>query len=71
MRLETLTLKNYRLFSELTVAFHENLTVLVGDNGSGKTAVLEGAAVALGTLFTKLDGITGKYLNRSDRKSVV
>lgn len=68
MRLKTLTLKNYRLFSELTVDFHENLTVLAGDNGSGKTAVLEGAAVALGTLFTKLDGITGKYLNRSDAR---
>lgn len=68
MWLETLTLKNYRLFSELTVTFHENLTVLAGGNGSGKTAVLEGAAVALGTLFTKLDGIAGTSLRRSDTR---
>lgn len=68
MRLKTLTLKNYRSFSKLTVPFHESLTVLAGDNGSGKTSVLEGASVALGTLFTKLDGITGMSLNRSDAR---
>lgn len=68
MRLETLTLENYRLFSDLTLTFHEKLTVLAGDNGSGKTSVLEGAAVALGALFTKLDGITGMSLNRSDAR---
>lgn len=68
MRLETLTLVNYRLFSDLTVPFHENLTVLAGDNGAGKTAVLEGATVALGTLFSKLDGIGGTNLKRSDAR---
>lgn len=68
MRLETLTLENYRLFPELTVAFHKNLTVLAGSNGSGKTAVLEGVTVAIGTLFSKLDGITGTSLRPSDAR---
>ena len=68
MRLKTLTLENYRLFSDLTVTFHEKLTVLAGGNGSGKTAVLEGAAVALGTLFSKMDGIWGTNLKRSDAR---
>lgn len=60
MRLETLTLENYWLFSDLTLIFHEKLTVLAGGNGSGKTAVLEGAAVALGTLFSKMTGFGGQ-----------
>ena len=68
MRLEFLTMENYRLFSKLNVIFHENLTVLAGNNGAGKTAVLEGATVALGTLFSKLDGITGTSLRPSDAR---
>jgi predicted ATPase len=31
-----------------TIAFHPNVTFLVGENGSGKSTVLEGIAVALG-----------------------
>ena len=68
MRLEFLTMENYRLYSKLNVIFHENLTVLAGNNGAGKTAVLEGATVALGTLFSKLDGITGTSLRPSDAR---
>lgn len=66
MRLDTLTLENYRLFSTLTVDFHEKLTVLAGDNGSGKTSILEGAAVAVGTMFIKLDGVSGTRLRPAD-----
>ncbi len=61
-------MENYRPFSELTVPFHEKLTVLAGDNGAGKTAVLEAAAVAVGTLFTKLEGVSGSRLRPSDAR---
>lgn len=66
MRLNHLTLENYRLFKSVTIDFHDRLTVLVGDNGVGKTSILEGAAVAVGTLFTKLDGIPGARIRKSD-----
>lgn len=68
MLLDMLTLQNYRLFSDLTIPFHEKLTVLAGDNGAGKTSILEGAAIAIGTLFTKLDGISGIRLKPADAR---
>src|SRR5450432_424613 len=53
-----LTLKNYRCFQELTVSFHERLTVLVAPNGGGKTAILDGIAVALRVFVDTVEGRT-------------
>src|SRR5262245_56356200 len=47
-RLDRLAIHNFRCFSECSVAFHPDLTVLIADNGQGKTAILDGAAVVLG-----------------------
>lgn len=66
MYLNHLELENYRLFTHLEVDLHDRLTVLVGNNGAGKTSVLEGAAVALGALFVKLDGIPKIGIKESD-----
>lgn len=48
MRVERLTLQNYRCFEDRTLRLHRRFTLLVGANATGKTAVLEGLAVALG-----------------------
>ena len=47
MRLDSLTLENYRCFKRLEVEFHPELTVLIAPNGAGKTTVLDAARVAL------------------------
>ena len=47
MRLEQLTIHNYRCFSDLTIQFHPEMTVLIAPNGAGKTTVLDAARVAL------------------------
>lgn len=49
MILNALDLHNYRGFETLHIDFEKNITVLVGGNGSGKTSVLEAAAIAVGT----------------------
>lgn len=42
MKLSSIRLQNFRCFEDTTIHLHEQLTVLVGGNGSGKTAVLDG-----------------------------
>ncbi len=49
LRIDSLTVSNYRCFESLTIDFHPNLTVLVARNGQGKTAILDAIKVALGT----------------------
>lgn len=47
LRLDKLSLTNFRCFESCEIDFHPNLTVLVAENGSGKTAVLDAAGAAL------------------------
>lgn len=68
MKVKSIALKNYRCFEDIEIDFHENLTVIVGDNGSGKTAILEGLAVSLGTIFIGLDGRVGVSINKKDAR---
>jgi predicted ATP-binding protein involved in virulence len=47
MILKTLQLSNFRCFTSLAVEFDEKLTVLIAENGNGKTTILDAAAIAL------------------------
>lgn len=47
MRLNRVTLTNFRCFEHLEIDLHEQLTVLVAPNGGGKTSVLDAARIAL------------------------
>jgi predicted ATP-binding protein involved in virulence len=51
LKLNRIEFENFRLFDKLDLTFDEQLTVLIGENGGGKTALLEGIAQLL-TLFT-------------------
>lgn len=46
-QITNIQLKNFRAFEEFQLDFHCELTVLVGLNGMGKTAVLDALAIAL------------------------
>lgn len=59
MRLERLYVENFRGYEKREFLFKENFTVIAGDNGSGKTALLEALSVALGGWLYAFDGIEG------------
>jgi predicted ATP-binding protein involved in virulence len=48
MRIDRLHIENFKKFSSQDFDFHPHFTLLVGDNGSGKTSVLDALAVAMG-----------------------
>jgi predicted ATP-binding protein involved in virulence len=72
-RIDRLTLKNFRCFEEKTIDFHPRFNVLIGDNGSGKTAVLRGLAVAFRPyVFWVTDGkIAGEVGTAQDIRAVM
>ncbi|MGV8838106.1 AAA family ATPase [Cellvibrio sp.] len=47
MRLNKLTINNFRCFDHLTIDFHPQMTILIAPNGSGKTTILDAARIAL------------------------
>lgn len=54
MYIQALELKNFRKFDERRFAFHPKFTVIVGDNATGKTQILDALAVILGTFQSQL-----------------
>ncbi|HEX4131986.1 MAG TPA: AAA family ATPase [Pirellulales bacterium] len=48
MRIDQLHIKNFKKFSDQALDLHPQFTLLVGENGSGKTTILDALAVALG-----------------------
>ncbi len=71
MQLENLILTNFRCFKKLDVTFHHKLTVLVGTNGAGKTALLEGITTGFGALLTHLPQVTGKKINTDNDLRII
>ena len=41
MYLQNLTLKNFRVFSDIDITFKDGVNILSGPNGQGKTSILE------------------------------
>ena len=66
MKLEKLHLRWFRCFEELHIDFDEKLTVIIGENGAGKTAILDAIAIGFGRYLTKLPGVSGIGLKDND-----
>lgn len=66
MKLERIHLYNFRCFDDLTVDFGKRLTVIIADNGAGKTALLDAIAIGFGRYLTKLPGISGRATKDTD-----
>lgn len=66
MNISKISLKNYRKFEKLEIEFDEKLSVLVGKNGTGKTSILDALAVAAGTFFFALDGVSSIGIRPTD-----
>ncbi|WP_017327302.1 AAA family ATPase [Synechococcus sp. PCC 7336] len=48
MRIDRLEIVNFKKFEQYTLDLHPQFTLLVGDNGSGKTSLLDALAIAAG-----------------------
>ena len=66
MKLREITLTNFRCFECCKVPLSPDLTVLVGINGAGKTAILDGIAVALGRILARLPRVGRRNLRPED-----
>jgi predicted ATP-binding protein involved in virulence len=68
LRLDRLFLRNFRCFAECTIDLHPTLTVLVAENGRGKTAVLDAIAIALGLFVDTI--ASGRQAHGFDRSDI-
>ena len=55
MRLEKLWLENFRCYQKLELDLHPNITMLIANNGEGKTAILDAVRIALWPYISQFD----------------
>lgn len=60
MKITKLRLKNFKGFSSREFSFKRRFTVLIGDNATGKTSVLDALAVALGCFLLGLEDVSAR-----------
>lgn len=68
LKLRRLELTNFHQFEHYAVDFDDHVTVLVGDNGSGKSTVLAAASVALGAFVRVFSYGAQRQLSSSDAR---
>lgn len=72
MRIDKLEIQNFKKYKTLTVPLHPQFTLLAGENGVGKTSILDGLAVAMGVWLvdppdTQLQGSRRNILEKEIR----
>jgi predicted ATP-binding protein involved in virulence/type I restriction-modification system DNA methylase subunit len=66
IKISQVQLNNFRGYKNFTIPLHESLTILVGENGAGKTSILEAIACGLGPFLTAMPDAKGKLIRKSD-----
>ena len=69
MQIDKLKLKNFRCYDELEIDFEPKLTVIVGENGKGKTAIFDALAIALEP-YLRCFKLEGKHISPKDVRRV-
>lgn len=71
MRIHSLRLQNFRCFEDRAVEFHPQFNALIGENGAGKSSVLDALALCLDTLVTCFSKGKGKHIEEDDVRRVI
>lgn len=70
MWLKSLHVENFRGFEKLDVTFDEHVTLLVGGNGAGKTAVLDAIVATMNPFIAALDARARANLQPQDIRRI-
>ncbi|MFC1749681.1 AAA family ATPase [Pseudomonadota bacterium] len=71
MKIDTLNIQNFKGFEAQSFQLNPHMTVLIGDNGSGKTSVLDAVSFVLGTYFLGVDGVVSRPLRAEEKRRVM
>lgn len=66
MKINSVHIQNFRGIEDLTINLHPQFNLLIGENGSGKTAILEALAVGIGSFFSGMPGVNSRHIRDAD-----
>lgn len=63
MYLKKVSIKNFKAIAEMELELQKGVNLLIGDNGAGKTSVLDAVAVGLGGYLSGVTGVSAKNIS--------
>lgn len=66
MKVKKLILKNFRGFEDQSFEFSNQFSVIIGDNGTGKSAILDALAIGVGSFFLGIDGVSNRHIHADE-----
>lgn len=66
MRFKRTEIQNFKSIEKMSLNFSSGVNLLIGDNGVGKTTVLEALALSVQTYFSRMNDITKKGITQKD-----
>jgi predicted ATP-dependent endonuclease of OLD family len=70
MKLKRLHCENFRCFNSLILDFSPRINLIIGDNGLGKSTLLDAIAIGLGIIPTHLPNVGGRTFRKTDIRQV-
>ena len=70
MKLDSIRLKNFRCYGGISLTLHPKVTVLVANNGQGKTALLDAIRIGLWPYVSSFDLAKGTYADPANTITV-
>lgn len=70
MNIKKISIQNFKGFEYIKLRFNPRMTVLIGDNGAGKTSVLDAMSFVLGTFLLGIDGAANRPLRDSEKRKM-
>ena len=71
MKIRQLELKNFRCFDQKTFEFSDQFNVLIGDNGTGKSAILDALAIGVGSFLLGINSINSRDISDDDIRRII
>ena len=66
MHFKRTEIQNFKSIEKMSLNFSSGVNLLIGDNGVGKTTVLEALALSVQTYFSRMSDITKKGITQKD-----
>lgn len=70
MKIHKIYIKNFKGIAEQSFAFNSRFTILIGENATGKTTVLDALAVALGSFFLGIEGVNSRSISADEIRTI-
>ena len=71
MYVSKIRMQNFRCYTDFTMHFSPGVTVIVAENGKGKTAILDGLAINRAPYLAAFPGIKGRNFQPNDVRMVM